>query len=115
MIIEANWCLTLDGKEESQDVYFDLNSSELVNMSGKEESQDVYFDLNSSELVNVGHLFETDKTFYSRRNLETFVTDVEKDNNIVIVILSSRGGESNGLGNAVLYLGCERSSHYIHI
>ncbi|XP_074348982.1 uncharacterized protein LOC141688290 [Apium graveolens] len=74
--------------------------------------KDVYFDVASNELVNVGHLFETDKIFFSRRDLEAFVRDVGKKNNICITVLSSKGGEGKGLGTAFVYLGCERSLGY---
>ena len=74
--------------------------------------QDVYFDIDLSPLANVAHLFETDKSFYSRHDLETCVKDVGKNNNIGIVVISSRGGQGKGFVDSVVYLGCERSLLY---
>lgn len=52
--------------------------------------------------MNLSHLFEIDKTFFSRRNLKIFFRDVRKKNNIDIAVISSKGREGNDLGNTVL-------------
>ncbi|WOH13020.1 hypothetical protein DCAR_0832529 [Daucus carota subsp. sativus] len=81
-------------------------------MDGEKDFSDVYFGLNSGSPVNVGHLFETDKSFCSRRDLQIFVRNVGQKNNIGIVVTASRGGDGKGLGDAVVYFGCERSLSY---
>lgn len=74
--------------------------------------QDIYFDLSSNKLEDVGHLFQTEQIFQSRQELETFVREVGKNNNIGVAVTNSKGGKGNGSGDAYVYFGCERSLSY---
>ncbi|KAK1360023.1 hypothetical protein POM88_044497 [Heracleum sosnowskyi] len=86
--------------------------SDFHSWDGRGESHDVYFDFGSSQLEDVGYLFQTEEAFQSRQDVETFVGDVGKKNNIGIIVLNSKGGVGNGSGEAYVYFACKRSSNY---